>query len=391
MSQRSTTAVSNTLAVLRDSADQMIKHAIAELFQEIHSSTDECGTLFCSENCPHVLEAAARHVLRLWYDRATQGAQSHDQLFDSGRNHIDGFTFVHRSQVMKTALGEMSVLVRDSSHNAVETFNPPKGKKDNTKVAAANADVEKVTESNGRDIGKYFETWLLDETIPKLGPEAIERVNSALAATFFAEPFSVTMIGLPASEKSTRAAFDTRLTFEVTDRSGNSMSFTDVVNVKYESASSTSPGNSGGARMLAVAMLGPTSTTSKEEHLTQEINKSLNVDDTYTVEDSDYWFWCFKREDNAPPVTEFHVTSLLTIDPDAESAVTRTAEGENARAIRLNGQQSFPCLQVKYASGERRTRFAGTALEARDRLWNWYMPKYQERLVTVLEASKNGF
>lgn len=369
VSQRTVPSVAALLEDIYSQSHHKIKHAVANLLQETFAATQaECETLFCSEICPHVRDVAARKVLRSWYQACWHSANNQDLLFDPSIYAVKEFGFPERTDAVRTVLETLSVLARDSDLNTTKAFAAPKiGGKTVT----------------GRALGKHFEIWLLDTVLPSLGEKAVEQVNVALAATFFAHrsQFTVRLLTLPTSEPSDREAYDTKLEFAVTDSRAVTRTFGAVVNVKYESDASTSAGNSGGTRMLAHAMLPDKVAGWTEVDLVKAINSSLRVGagESYSVPDGDYWFWVFKNSQDEAPIADSHVTSLLTVAPEAKVAHANTAESKDTDPVRVNMAQSFPGLQLQYEAASRRSTTPSTALEARDRLWNWYLPIYVGR------------
>lgn len=369
-------AVADQLISIHGSRRHNLKRPVAEMVQAaIEADVLGCGCLFRATACQHVWQEVAQEVLRCQYDAQHSRALGQHLLFEAADGRLQGFGFTERIDAVRTALNTLASLARESELNTPRHF-------DHTKVEDPD---ESEKKADGRKLGEGFDKWLLKDVVASLGEVGLAHVNRALAATFYAKPFSVTLAELPVAAPN-RSWFDTKLYFQVETAAGESMSFSEPVNVKYESSSSPTHSNSGGLQSLASAMFGDGSKAWKMKKLIPAIEASLTLPHgtKYGQPEGDYWFWAFRKDKDDAPITEAFSSSLLSIDPYATSAVAGTDDSQDKTPLRFNGQQSFPHLQVHYEVASRSMRPPRTALEARDRLWNWLSTEHVNYLRETL-------
>ena len=380
--------------------NEALEERITQMYQHVPDDEDwsfQClleslAEQMCSEeliDTPQVdeyfIRLTAENVLRLCYEEQEETRDHHamhDQVtgvFSPQGVPPPGFNNELRLGLVRTTLDLVGIEAYTSELNTRDNFNPD---------AAV----------DGRDGSSDYETWLVEEMLPSFGQDALDRVNAGLAEFLSSNknyPFRVEMREFPLSPKaessdgrqgkSKRHWYDVSVKLYLVSEDSEYVIHepVNIKNVKLESKDP--PANSGGARTLRYAMLGVEGESQIETtSLIRAVQESLQtgVDTPYGVRDCDYWFWAFEKKPGGNPVERIFVSSLLGIDPSAGAVLP----GKNREALKYNAAQTFPYLQVDYEVAAMSMSATNTALEARDRFWQWWGTCYDEVLERNLIA-----
>ena len=358
------------LASKNPSFQELLTVTAAALYEDGYIDSDDIDEEF--------LSYVSSELLRSWYDAqdATRRALKPSDLsvsetimmFSQGVPPGE-FGFPEKTRAVRLALESLARLASLSELNTRESFDP---------------------DSSGRDRegSSKFETWLVEEVLPTLRDEGLEHVNSELRSAFSAFHFEVKLSEIPTavrreSSDGSRSWFDVRICMEVTSAYGKYM-FAEPVNIKYvrmsnEEESFSDKSNTGGAGAFRYAMLGLEDKTQRKisERVTEsteaerlvEIFQSVSVTDenSYAIRNCDYWFWAFEKRREGAPIERSQVSSFLCTDP----------LGVGGRSpMTYNSAQSFPSIQINFdLAGSGGMSVTHTALEARDRFLQWWVPK----------------
>lgn len=358
------------LASENPSFQELLDATAADLYEDGYIDNDEADGAF--------LSYVASELLRSWYDSQDASRRACKTIdFPNSESAVmfhhgtppGEFGFPEKTRAVRLALESLARLASLSELNTRESFDP---------------------DSSGRDRegSSKFETWLVEEVLPTLGEEGLEHVNSELQAAFASSHFEVRLTEIPTSVKresndGSRSWFDVRIIMEVTSSYGTHV-FAEPVNIKYvrmsnEEETFSDKSNTGGAGAFRYAMLGLEDKTQRKnsERLTEsseaerllEVFNSVFVSDDapYTVRNCDYWFWAFEKRRDGAPIERSQVSSFLCTDPSGTGGKS---------PITYNSSQSFPSVQINYdLAGSDGMSVTQTALEARDRFLQWWVPR----------------
>lgn len=349
-----------------------------ELLEVLSHDLHEDGYIDSNDIDSAFLLYVSSELLRSWYDEQDalrRASQSTDHsktepamMFHQGTPPGE-FGFPEKTRAVRLALESLAKLAYLSEMNNRASFDPDLSGRD-------------------REGSSKFETWLVEEVLPSLGKEGLEYVNSELKAAFSSSHFEVSLMDLPTAVKressdGSRSWFDVRICMEITSSNGRYI-FAEPVNIKYvrmsnEEESFSDKSNTGGAAAFRYAMMGledkATRKLSEKSSDTPEAERLVEVFDAvrvnegqpYLTKNCDYWFWAFEKRKEGAPIERSQVSSFLCTDPS----------GMGGRSpITYNSAQSFPSIQINFdLAGSDGMSVTQTALEARDRFLQWWMPK----------------
>lgn len=362
-------------------------------FQELLSTTAdvlyEDGYIDNDEIDGEFLSYVASELLRSWYDsqdatrrvcRPIDLSKSESSVMFYHGTPPGEFGFPEKTRAVRLALESLARLASLSEMNTRESFDP---------------------DSSGRDRegSSKFETWLVEVVLPTLGADGLAHVNSELDAAFASFHFKVRLTEIPTSVKressdGSRSWFDVRICMEVISSHGTHV-FAEPVNIKYvrmsnEEETFSDKSNTGGAGAFRYAMLGledkslrkgaeRLAESSEAERLIEVFNSvKISEETPYMVRNCDYWFWAFEKRRDGAPIERSQVSSFLCTDPSG-------AGGKSP--ITYNSSQSFPSVQINYdLAGSDGMSVTQTALEARDRFLQWWVPRVAAPAQSVVSA-----